>query len=79
MNPLFIYIARMVFDNVLANNITFTYNKEVISAWDYIDQQIFNSWIKQPYVSSVIVSILNLLLFLGVAYVLFIKKIFIKI
>ena len=79
MNPLFIYIAMMVFDNVLANNITFTNNKEVISAWDYIDQQIFNSWIKKPYVSSVIVSILNLVLFLGVAYVLFIKKIFIKI
>ena len=79
MNPLFIYIAMMVFDNLLANNITFTYDGKEISAWDFIDHQIFNSWIKQPYVSSVIVSFLNLLLFLSVAYVLYIKKIFIKI
>ena len=38
MNPLFIYIAMMIFDNVLASNIQFMYNGNKISAWEYFDQ-----------------------------------------
>jgi predicted acyltransferase len=78
MNPLFIYVAMMAFTDLLKNNIMFNYDGQKISVWDYIDHQIFNSWIKQPYVSSLIVSFLNLLLWLLVAYILYVKKIFIK-
>ena len=78
MNPLFIFVAMIAFDNVLMNNIKFKYNGKDTNVWNYIDNQLFNSWIKQPYVSSLIVSFLNLFLWLAVAYILYIKKIFIK-
>ncbi len=78
MNPLFIFVAMIAFDNILMNNVKFMYNGKENNVWNYIDKQLFDSWIKQPYVSSVIVSFLNLFLFMGVAYVLYIKKIFIK-
>ena len=78
MNPLFIYVAMMMFDCLLGDNIKFMYKGDETSLWDFIDNVIFDSWIKQPYVSSVIVSFLNLFLWLAVAYVLYIKKIFIK-
>jgi len=78
MNPLFIFVAMIAFDNLLMNNIKFTYNGKKTNVWNFIDKQLFDSWIKQPYVSSVIVSFLNLFLWLAVAYVLYIKKIFIK-
>ena len=78
MNPLFIFVAMIAFDNVLMNNIKFKYNGKDTNVWNYIDNQLFNSWIKQPYVRSLIVSFLNLFLWLAVAYILYIKKIFIK-
>ena len=78
MNPLFIFVAMIAFDNLLMNNIKFDYQGRTINVWSFIENQMFNSWIKQPYVSSVIVSLLNLALWLGVACILFKKKIFIK-
>lgn len=78
MNPLFIFVAMIAFDNILMNNIKFDYNGKPNNVWNFIDKQLFDSWIKQPYVSSVIVSFLNLFLWLFVAWLLYIKKIFIK-
>jgi predicted acyltransferase len=78
MNPLFIFVAMIAFDNLLMNNIKFGYEGRTINVWSFIENQVFNSWIKQSYVSSVIVSLLNLGLWLGVACILYKKKIFIK-
>jgi predicted acyltransferase len=78
MNPLFIFVAMIAFDNLLMNNIKFDYHGRTINVWSFIENQMFNSWINQAYVSSLIVSLLNLALWLGVACVLFKKKIFIK-
>ena len=78
MNPLFIFVAMIAFDNLLMNNIKFDYNGRRTNVWGFIQNHIFNSWINQAYVSSLIVSLLNLALWMGVACVLFKKKIFIK-
>ncbi len=78
MNPLFIFVAMIFFDNILMANIKFHYDGHFWSLWGFINEKAFNSWIGNEYVSSLVVSILNLALWLAVAYVLHKKKIFIK-
>ena len=46
MNPLFIFVAMIAFDNILMNNVKFMYNGKENNVWNYIDKQLFDSWIK---------------------------------
>lgn len=78
MNPLFIFVAMIFFDNILMNNIHFYVGEKRWSLWGWINEKMFNSWIGNEYVSSLAVSILNLALWMAVAYLLYRKKIFIK-
>ena len=78
MNPLFIFVAMIFFDNMLMNNIKFTYDGHLYNVWGFINEKGFNSWIGNEYVSSLVVSVLNLALWMLVAYVLYRNKIFIK-
>ncbi len=45
MNPLFIFVAMIAFDNVLMNNIKFSYNGKPDNVWNFIDKVLFDSWI----------------------------------
>lgn len=37
MNPLFIFVAMIAFDNLLMNNIKFTYHDRTINVWSFIE------------------------------------------
>lgn len=79
LNPLFIFVAMIAYGNLLMNNIKFNLSDgHRYSLWSWINEKMFNSWIKNEYVSSVIVSLLNLALWMLVAWLLYRKKIFIK-
>ena len=79
MNPLFIFVAMICFDNLLMNNIKFhDSNGKLWNVWGWINEKLFASWMGDLYLASVTVSILNLALWMLVAYVLYRKKIFIK-
>lgn len=45
MNPLFIYIGMMSFQNILIHNIHFTYKGEETNVWEFIDAHLLDSWI----------------------------------
>lgn len=78
MNPLFIFVAMIAFDNLLMNNIRFDYGGKTWNLWGFINEKGFASWMGDPYVASLTVSLLNLALWMAVAYGLFKHKIFIK-
>lgn len=82
MNPLFIFVAMIFFDNILMNNIQWKSDPALatndVSVWSFLNDEALNSWIHNQYVSSLIFSALNLALWLAVAYILYRKKIFIK-
>ena len=79
MNPLFIFVAMIAFDNLLMNNIKWTDSTgKAWNLWGFIYSQGFRSWMGDPYLASVTVSILNLALWLFVAWLLYRKNIFIK-
>ncbi|TNV71840.1 hypothetical protein FGO68_gene2358 [Halteria grandinella] len=78
MNPLFIFVAMIAFDNLLMNNIRFTFDGHKWNLWGFINEKGFASWMGNEYVASLTVSLLNLALWMLVAFILYRKKIFIK-
>jgi predicted acyltransferase len=78
MNPLFIFVAMIAFDNLLMDNIKFTIDGHQWNLWGFINEKGFASWMGNEYVASLTVSLLNLALWMGVAYALFRNNIFIK-
>ena len=79
MNPLFIYIAMTFYNTFMGENIKFTSDGVLYKLQEYIDEKFFNSWIGNEYVSSLLVAVLNLSIWVLLAYLLYRKKIFIKI
>ena len=79
MNPLFIYIAMTFYNTFMGENIKFTSDGVLYKLQEYIDEKFFNSWIGNEYVSSLLVAVLNLSIWVLLAYLLYLKKIFIKI
>jgi predicted acyltransferase len=79
MNPLFIYISMTVINTIVAHNIKFNYNDDPdYPLVTYINEAWFNSWIGNEYVSSTIVGFIFLAIQLVIAFLLYRKRIFIK-
>ena len=78
MNPLFIYILMMSYQELIIYNITFKVDGVKTSLYDYLYKKILVSWISDPYVSSTLWGIFFLILYTGIAYLLYRKNIFIK-
>ncbi|TNV78582.1 hypothetical protein FGO68_gene11823 [Halteria grandinella] len=74
MNPLIIFVAMTLFDNLLIN---FSQISRTEHLYYIIYQSLFTT-IGNEYVASIMVSILNLALWMLVAFILYRKKIFIK-
>lgn len=74
-NPLFVFVGMDFLDIVLMDNIHVDKNT---SLWQWIFANVFNSWIKQNYVSNLIMSLIMGLLWIFIAYQLFKRNIIIK-
>lgn len=79
MNPLFVYIGMTMLNTFIAHNIKFTINGEPYVIITWMNDYMFNSWINNEYVSSTLVGLTILAIWLVVSYILYQKKIFIKI
>ncbi len=78
MNPLFIYILMMSYQELIIYNIRFQVNGKKTSLWDFLYDKILGSWITNDYVASTLWGILFLIMYSGIAYLLYRKNIFIK-
>jgi predicted acyltransferase len=78
MNPLFVFVAMIFFDNLLMNNIKWGTGSGKRSLWGYLDEVWLNSWLRNEYVSSTVFSLLNLILWMAMARLLYNRNIFIK-
>jgi predicted acyltransferase len=78
MNPLFIYILMMSYQELIIYNIVFKVNGEKTSLWQYMYDNILGSWISNAYVGSTLWGIFFLIMYLAIAYLLYRKNIFIK-
>lgn len=78
LNPLFIFVAMIWLEVVLMVNVRFYVDNEKWTYWNFISNYAFSTWLINEDLSSLVVSIVHLGLWVAVAYYLFVKKIFIK-
>ena len=79
MNPLFIFILSELWVLVLVNLINFTIEGRKVNGYEYLYQQVFGPLGGTGKFSSLMFALFNGLLFWLVGYILYRKKIFIKI
>lgn len=77
VNPLFIYVTAGVL-SILLGNILFSYQGETISLHGYIYNELLRSWLGD-YPASLAYALLFVALNWGIGYILYKKKIYIKI
>jgi len=77
MNPLAIFSMMIFVGVILMDNIKFYFNGSTVSLWSWIYLQIFNPWLP-GMVASLTISILWLLFWILIAWIMYKKEIFIK-
>lgn len=78
LNPLFIFVAMIWLEVVLMVNVRFYVDDEKWTYWNFLSHYTFSTWLVNEDLSSLVVSVVHLGLWVAVAYYLFVKKIFIK-
>ncbi|EAS02013.2 heparan-alpha-glucosaminide N-acetyltransferase, putative (macronuclear) [Tetrahymena thermophila SB210] len=78
LNPLFVFVAMIWLELIMLLNIHFYVDGTRYSLWNFISEYVFLGAYINSYVASLAVSIFHLLLWIGISYYLYNRKVFIK-
>ena len=80
MNSIVVYVGMLLLEVLLMDNIQWTEsNGNTQTAWNWLFYYMFQTWISDEYVASLLFSLLHLVLWVAVAGLMFRKKIFISV
>jgi len=78
-NPLFIFVAMIFLEIILLDTVHVTLNGNKASLWAWLFAKGFSSWIPDPYFASLIFSLVHLILWEIVGFIMYKRKWFVKI